>query len=117
MPAIGYHTFGETAQITWANPHSPDFTITVPLPNGHTFTYSGSVAGVPLGTQNAVDQAVDMAWQNYIQGLQSNPGAFSEGNVTVASSTQGQTMTITPTNITPAPGTAYQTVTVAPGLP
>jgi len=115
---VDYPTFGQSAQISWGPSENgllnPNFTVKVPLPNGRTFTYSGSVAGVPLGSQMAIDQAIDQAWQAYIQGTLAFPKTFGISSVSVGQSTQGLTMAITPTNITPAKNTQYQQVTVAP---
>ena len=61
MPLVDYQTFGSSASITFPDPHGTAFTITVPLQGGTTFSYSGNVEGVPLGSVLATDQAEQYA--------------------------------------------------------
>ncbi|MEM3216027.1 MAG: hypothetical protein QXS17_03875, partial [Candidatus Micrarchaeaceae archaeon] len=112
---VDYHTFGTNAKITWVNgPHNPEFTLTETLPNGTVFTYSGSVAGVPLGSILATDQAVELAWQALIGGVQQVNSAPAGASISVGQSDSGLTMNITP----PISGGSgpYSTITLAPGL-
>ena len=50
------------------------------------------MVGVPLGSQMAIDQAIDQAWNAYEQGTLSFPSAFSQGNIAVSEGTNGLNM-------------------------
>jgi len=114
--SLEYQAFGNSANVQFPDPHGSAFTITVPLPGGGTYTYSGNVAGVPLGSVYATDQAVDQAWQAYTNAS----GTISQlpvgSSVSVGQSDNGLTLAATPNVAGAASGTAYQTITLAPGL-
>ena len=122
-PAVDYQTFGTTAKITWVNPHSGTYYLTVELPNGQTFKYGSAsnpmqVFGVTLGTQDANNAAVDQAWQAYISGgTEALNSAGSGGSVTVGPGSGGYTLAITPglSGMTAAPGAGYQSIPLGNG--
>lgn len=122
-PAVDYQTFGTTAKITWVNSHSGTYYLTVNLPNGQTFQYGSAsnpmqVYGVPLGTQEATNAAVDQAWQAYISGgTEALNSAGSGGSIAVGPGSGGYTLSITPglSGMTAAPGTGYQSISLGNG--
>ena len=113
LPSVDYQTFGTSAKVSFQDPHGSAFTATVELPGGNTFTYSGNVEGVPLGTINAKDQAVEQAWGAYQAAQQSLQNVPAGSSMTVTQGNNGLNL-----NINTAAGTSLptQTVTVAPGL-
>ena len=113
IPLVDYHTFGTNADISFPDSHSPNFTVKVTLPNGQTFTYSGSTEGVALGTINAKDQAVDQAWNAYLNAQSSLQNVPAGSSLTVTQGNNGLNL-----DINAAPGTSLPTqkITIAPGL-
>ena len=101
LPSVDYQTFGTSAKISFQDPHGSAFTVTVKLPGGNTFTYSGSVAGVPLGTINAQDQAVEQAWNAYQTAQQSLQNVPAGSFITVTQGNNGLNL-----DINAAPGTS-----------
>ena len=113
LPSVDYQTFGTSAKVSFQDPHGSAFTATVELPGGNTFTYSGNVEGVPLGSILAKDQAVEQAWSAYQSAQQSLQNVPAGSSMTVTQGNNGLNL-----NINTAAGTSLptQTVTVAPGL-
>ena len=113
IPLVDYQTFGTTAKLSFPDPHNGAFTLTISLSNGDTFTYSGSVGGVPLGTILAQDQAVDQAWSAYQAAQQNLQNVPAGASITVTQGTNGLNL-----DINAAPGTSLptQTTTIAPGF-
>ena len=113
LPGVTYQTFGSTAKLSFPDPHGSAFEVQVPLPGGSTFTYSGNVAGVPLGTINAQDQAIAQAWSAYQAAQQGLQGVPAGASMTVTQGNNGLNL-----NINTAAGTSLptQTVAIAPGL-
>ena len=85
--------------------------VTVKLPNDETFTYSGSTEGVTLGSIQATDQAVDQAWNAYLNAQGSLQNVPAGSSLTVTQGTNGLNL-----GINAAPGTSLptQTITIAP---
>ena len=112
-PAVSYQAFGSAAKVSFQDPHGTAFTATVSLPNGNTFIYNGNVSGVPLGSINAQDQAVEQAWSAYQAAQQSLQNIPAGSSMTVNQGPNGLNL-----NINTAAGTSLptQTVTIAPGL-
>ena len=110
--SMNYNAFGTNAKISFPNTNGSAFTVTVDLPNGNTFTYNGNVSGVPLGTINAQDQAVEQAWSAFqaAQSLQNIPQGSA---ITVTQSNNGLDINI---NTVPTTTLPTQTTSIGQGI-
>ncbi|MCL5433443.1 MAG: hypothetical protein M1538_00485, partial [Candidatus Marsarchaeota archaeon] len=118
LPNVGYSTFGNNSTVHWVNVHDGTYYVEVNLPNGQKFQYGSTdspmqVLEVPFGTILATDQAVDQAWQAYLNAQSSLQNVPSNSNIKVVQGTNGLDININTAGTSTAP---TQTVEVAPGL-